>query len=489
MGVLIVIFGIAGFVWALVIVRRGGLLGVCLAELLAAACLGFHFCRFMVGSTPLTIDRILLVVLCGLYLVYRWKGWADPKPPGRADWALLALLLLLTLNTLAHDWQHGGCQPLSDLVLYFWQPAALYWIARQSMLGDDRLRQFRAVLAVFGLYLAATAIAERLELTALTFPGYIATEGVPGWKGRAQGPFLSPPTNGLYLGLALCVWMMYWPQAGRLGRTAILAAAGLVLVGLYLTLTRACWMGAAAGAWVVLVLAVPGRLRAGFVACSILLAAVAVPAASGRLMGFRRGPGETARGTEESARLRPVIAALEWSVFMHHPLFGCGYGNYGAVHLGYLRNTQSDLPLDVAKGYAHHNMFLAVLAETGATGFACYLAVFALWSASALRLWRDRSLPLERRQQGLLWLGYLTNLFALGLFHNANVDVNIALLTFLVAGVTQGAAAGTFGRVHGRPARAVQPVRGANDVARSPAESPLAAVGLVAGASDGDRVA
>lgn len=440
MDVLIVIFAAAGLVWALAFLQRGGLLGGCLAELLAAACFGYHFHRFMVGPVPMTVDRLLLAVLCGLYLVYRWKGWADPKPAGRADFALLVLLVVLTLNTLAHDWRYNRLQPVSDLVLCFWVPAAVYWIARQSRLSDTRLRMFRNVLAAFSLYLALTAIAEALELSALTFPGYITAGGYAGWQGRAKGPFLSPPTNGLYLGASLCVWMTYWAGAGRLGRAGVLAAFALVAAGLYLTLTRACWLGALLGVWVVLALALPARRRVGFVTVSVLAGAL-LAATGGRLIGFQRGPAETAHVTEQSARLRPVIAALEWTAFTRHPLFGCGYGNYEKVHLEYLRNTRSDLPLDVAKGISHHNMFLAVLSETGLTGLACYLAVFGLWAAGALRLWRDRALPLLRRQQGLLCLGYLANLLVVGVFHNANIDVHIALLTFLMAGVTQGAAA------------------------------------------------
>jgi len=413
-------------------------MGACLAELLVAACLGYHFYRFTLGPFPMTADRVLLVVLCGLYLVYRYKGWADPKPPDRADFALLVFLVVLTLNTLAHDWRYKDYQPLSGLLFYFWMPAAVYWIARQSPLTPARLRLFRVVLAVFSLYLALLALAEIAHASALIFPRYILTTKVADWGWRAQGPFLSPPTNGLYLGMALCVWMMFWPRAGRLARAGILAAMALVFCGVYLTLTRACWMGAALGVWVVVLLALPPRRRLALVTCSVLAGAVALPIAGGKLVGFKRGPHESARITALSAELRPTIAALEWDVFKDHALFGCGYGNYLKVNAEYVRSTQSDLPLDSAKGYSHHNMFLAILTETGVTGFACYLAVLGLWSYNAFRLWRRRDLPLEARQQGLVFLGYMANLAVLGLFHNANVDLCIALLTFLTAGVTQG---------------------------------------------------
>ncbi len=441
MELLIVIFAIAGLVWSLVLLRRGGLLGVCLAVLVVAACAGYHFLRFAAGPFPMTLDRLLLVVLCGLYAVYRLKGWADPKPLDRADAAVLVFVVLLTLNTLAHDWRYNDFQPLSDLVFYFWAPLTLYWIARQSALSPARVRWFHVALAVFSIYLALLAVAESAGASALIVPRYIVTQNRIDWGWRAQGPFMSPPTNGLYLGLALCAWMMLWPRAGRRTRIAILAAMGLVLLGVYLTLTRACWLGAVLGIWSILLLALPRQRRVAFVTCSVLAAAVALPLVGGKLIGFKRGKNLDANVTAKSAELRPIIAALEWDVFSAEPLFGCGYGNYLKVNKDFVRNTHSDLPLAVGKTYAHHNMFLAVLTETGVTGMACYLAMFGLWSLNAWRLWCDRSQPLEYRQQGLLWLGYVANLVALGLFHNANLDLNIALLTFLLAGLTQGTAA------------------------------------------------
>lgn len=437
MDVLIVIFGIAGLLWAVVLLRRGGLLAVCLAELLVAACLGYHFWE----SSPLTADRILLVALCGLYGVYRLKGWADPKPPDRADYAVLAFLVLLILNTFAHDWRYNNSQPVSDLIFYFVIPMTLYWIARQSSLSPVGIRRFHVVLALFSVYLALTALAEATGAKALIFPRYIVTAKGVDWGWRAQGPFMSPPTNGLYMGVALCAWMMLWPWASRRGRFLVVAAMGLVLLGVCLTLTRACWMGAILGMWGILLLVLPRRRRRVFVTCSVLLAAAAVPIAATKMVAFKRGKNLDAHVTAQSAELRPIIATLEWNVFANEPLFGCGYGNYLEVNKDYVYNTQSDRPLVLGKNYAHHNMFLAILTETGITGMVCYLAMLGLWTRNAFLLWRNRSLPLEYRQQGLLWLGYMANLAMLGLFHNANLDLNIALLTFLLAGVTQGALA------------------------------------------------
>ena len=460
MGVVLAIFGIAGLIWGLVLVRRGGLLSLCLAELLVAACLGYQFFHLAASPMPITADRVLMVALCGVYGIYRLMGWADPKPLDGADLATLLFVAVLTLNTFAHDWTYNQRQPLSDLVFYCYQPLVLYWVARQSALGERELRLFRAVLACLGLYLAFTALAEMHDVRSLIFPKYIVATSATEWLGRARGPFLSPPTNGLFLGTSLAVWTMYCAGANRLVRLPVLGGMGTILVGVYYTLTRACWMGSLLGVWVVLFFVLPRRWRLSFAACSLLLTAVALPLASRGLVAFKREKYLSAEETARSASLRPIIAAVEWRIFLDHPLFGCGYGNYPKVSKAYLRDPESELPLERARGFVHHNMFLAVLTDTGLTGLASYLAMLGWWSLHAWRLWSDSRLSMAARQHGLFWFAYLANFVTLGMFHNVNADLSIAQLTFLSAGIVQGSFAAARRSLAPRLVDAAVPARG-----------------------------
>ena len=106
-----VIAGIVGLVWGLVIYLRGGLLGGCLVVLLAGTCFGLPLLDIELGSVSLTVDRIAWLVLIVQYAIWRWKGWADPKPLGRAEWVLLGFIGLMLLSTFAADWRANGSPP------------------------------------------------------------------------------------------------------------------------------------------------------------------------------------------------------------------------------------------------------------------------------------------------------------------------------------------------------------------------------------------
>ncbi len=70
---------------------RGGLLGGCLAVLLAGTCFSVPFFKIELGPLPLTADRVLLVLLVGQYVFWRRWGLADPKPLGKPEIILLAV--------------------------------------------------------------------------------------------------------------------------------------------------------------------------------------------------------------------------------------------------------------------------------------------------------------------------------------------------------------------------------------------------------------
>ena len=86
-------------------------------------------------------------------------------------------------------------QPLSWLILYYLMPAAIYWIARQAKYTQRTMLTVFACLAVFGVYLAVTALAEYFQAWWLVFPKYIATtaaEADAEFVGRGRGPLLNP---------------------------------------------------------------------------------------------------------------------------------------------------------------------------------------------------------------------------------------------------------------------------------------------------------
>ena len=97
------IAALVALVWGTIFLVRGSLLGGCLAYLLATSCFGYDFAHFTWGPVPLSIDRLVLVVLLAAYVVQRGLGRTQRRPPERIDLLLAALLGVLAASTLWGD--------------------------------------------------------------------------------------------------------------------------------------------------------------------------------------------------------------------------------------------------------------------------------------------------------------------------------------------------------------------------------------------------
>ena len=164
-------FGLLALVWTAVAIRYGGFIVGCLLVIAAGSCLGHSFFHWSV----LTLDRALLVALCGLYVIYRHGGHMDPKPFSRIDGLLAVLLAVLLVSTFSHDWRLDHAQPASRFLFLYCMPATLYWLARQSPLSDRQIRGVLIGLSGFAIYLSLTAMAEVAQARALVLPRYIMT--------------------------------------------------------------------------------------------------------------------------------------------------------------------------------------------------------------------------------------------------------------------------------------------------------------------------
>ena len=95
MELLAAIAAVCLLVWTGVVLLRGGPLAGCLLFMAAATCLSADFFSFNAGAVRLTIDRVFWVVVMLLALIWRQRGWTDPKPLDAADKAALALVATL----------------------------------------------------------------------------------------------------------------------------------------------------------------------------------------------------------------------------------------------------------------------------------------------------------------------------------------------------------------------------------------------------------
>ncbi|MHB8902887.1 MAG: O-antigen ligase family protein, partial [Thermoguttaceae bacterium] len=351
----------AAALWAAVLFRRGGLAASCLFVLGTGVCLGPFFFHASVGPVQISLDRLLWLALMACYPLARVTGGSVARPLDRADVVLGGFYLVVVASVLAFDFRHADSRPVSQLLFYHVLPLGIYWVARHAIYTRRTVTGLLAGLAVFGIYLGLTAIAETHELGWLVFPRYIASSEYTEFFGRARGPLMNPAGAGILLGLCLAAAALLWLNAGRAGRALLGATCLLILVGVSCTMTRTAWLGAGLGLLGIAGVTMPRRWRLPAVAACVLAAGVVGATQGVSLLRFRRDKAQTAADTADSVKLRPILAVVALKMFAERPLTGCGFAHYPEAHEQYLHERPWGLPLEKAGPYIQHNVLLNYL--------------------------------------------------------------------------------------------------------------------------------
>ena len=321
-------------------------------------------------------------------------------------------------STLTHDWQANKFQPVAQVLFFFLMPVAMYWVVRQTPVTEQALEWLYLSLGLFGIYLALTSLAEVRQLWAFVFPRYIGSTEYVEFFGRGRGPLLNPAGSGILQGLCMLGMLMRWPRASRFGQLIILALSPLYAWGIYSTFTRSAWLGLALGLLVVLAFSLSRVWRTAVIGTLVIAALPVVALNWERLMSFKRDKELSAAEAAESAKLHPILAVVAWHMFLDRPLLGSGYGQYRTESLAYLSDRSTDLPLEKARPYVQHNVFLALLVDTGLIGMGLFVAMLVLWMRMAWHLWCNQEGTPAARQFGLLFLAFVGVWFPNAMFQD-----------------------------------------------------------------------
>ncbi len=172
------------------------------------------------------------------------------------------------------------------------------------------------------------------------------------------------------------------------------------LAGVYCTLTRVVWLAALAGLLLILVLVLPRRWGLYGVVLAVAAGSCFAVTRWDELNAFKRDQHVSVADMSQSARLRPVLAYIAWQMFQDRPLTGCGYRQYDQVADYYLTDRATELPLERARPFVQHNVFLALLTELGLVGLALFLIWLTALSAAAWQLWRSAALTWPAGRSG-----------------------------------------------------------------------------------------
>jgi hypothetical protein len=439
---LIVLLGIPALLaWCVVYLRFAGIVGCLLATLLAGTVVGHPFFHISV----ITVDRLLLGASVALFAGYEIRGWNQPRNWSLADFLFAFFIVALILTTVVVQSTGDRAGQYSKLIFFFLLPAVMYAVGSQAALTAKQLRLMFVTLAVFGMYLALTAVAEKLGWKWAVFPKYIADPTFAEFLGRGRGPLLNPAANGILLTLSLCCGLMplLWYRGIR--QLSVLATVPIYMIGIFCTMTRSVWLGCAVALVGICVAFVPTRWRFALAMAVLGCGSLAVLVDVKELLTFKRDQNVTVEQMSESASLRPILATVAWKMFQDRPLLGCGTGQYLATAKHYLFDRSTNLPLEKVRPYVQHNMFLAMLVENGLITLIPFCCLLVCWTQWSWQLWTSSQLAIEYRQLGLVSLGLLSAYIVNGIFHDVLIFPMINMYMFFVAGSVRNCA------VHLRP--------------------------------------
>ncbi|GAB6187972.1 O-antigen ligase family protein [Thermopirellula anaerolimosa] len=471
-------------VWGGLFAARVGPAWTAAGVIVTAIFFGYPFVHWDVSPIPVTIDRLLWVVMVvqmvwrlrpgnrsanssasrvedafrertgalglassddrrgqGVSLGESFPRWSVGRfhfhVPG-ADWVPYVWVGYLAFSAAVTAATGGDVQAaMSRWLFYYALPLGVYSALRTAQFNAKQVRGVLAACVVLGCYLTLIALFETTGARSWVFPRYIASPDYAEFFGRARGPLLNPIGNGVLLLLAWSAAWALWPDAAPRGRVVLIAAGCFLAIGLACTLTRSVWIAAGAAALWLLAGMVPARLRRRTAATFVALAIVSGVLLSGRVLELKRDRDLSASAAAESVRLRPILAAVAFRMAGDRPLFGFGLGQYDRAKLFYLSEREGPYPLERARPYTQHNVFLSLLVETGGVGLAGFLLMLALWFRDAWRTVFGGRAGHESRCAALLlgsvMIAYVVN----GMFHDMSIIPQVHLVLFAAAGFSR----------------------------------------------------
>ena len=355
------------------------------------------------ASVPLLPVVLVLAFLC-------WLGSSGKTHAAPQFLILPAFLVVMMISQVTNGWAGGAFQVLTRFgptVIAFFVLAACCTTPHRVILTMTVFALCSIVLALHGVEQAKTGI---------------GWTGVPlSDDGRIQyvGIFNDPNDLGLLFAAALPIAVFLGSRRGGLLRLFWLAGAALLFYGTYLTNSRGAMLA------VLVVAGVYVWHRRGIVTASMLgfVGLACMKLLSSRMQELDAG--------EESASGRVDAWYEGMQLFMSHPLFGVGAGNF---------TDYNELTA--------HNSFVLVLAETGFVGFMLWLAFvsYSFWMMLAILRYQpepaaDKELAKrwqDERAMALPLLLSLWGLFAAAFFLSRSYMIVLYLLIAVVTGYYVG---------------------------------------------------
>lgn len=455
---LAILFTMAFMLWMIPVMRSGRMLLLAMAVLVLGTVAGPSLFAIN-GPIQLSVDRLLFFAMMFLAAVgLRFRITQIPKI-SRLDILIVGIVGWFLVSAVTGGAAPAGSPPTARWLFYIAMPAGMYAIARCVRITHSDVRWLLGGATVLGVYLSVTAVMEVKGLHGFVFPRYIVDGSHWEFFGRGRGPLMNPAGNGILMAISLSAATLLLMTASR-GKQALYAAVVLCLLGgVYATLTRSAWLGGMASVGIIAFFYSQRWVRVFGLACILLLGGFAATGMKDQILNLKRDKDLSASDAQKSVQLRPLLAIVAWEMFKDKPLVGHGYGRYLAKHGPFLQTRGYKMPLEMARPYVQHNVFLAVLVDTGLIGFGLLMVWGISLFGTAWQLARERASSQNVRAIGLLTLGGMLAYIANGLFHDVMIIPMIHMFIFFLGGVSVTVA--QYGLANAHETRAEQAPSGA----------------------------
>lgn len=361
---------------------------------------------YMPALVGVPLLPVVLVLAFLAWIVSSAKTYTAPQLV-----ILPAFLLVLMVSQVANGWSGGALDELEK----FGPTVIAFFVLAACCTNPRRVTVTMTVFVLCSMLLALHGVEQ--ARTGVGWTGMVIGEG---HRIQYVGIFNDPNDLGLLFATAVPMAVFLASRSQLLSRLFWRAGTLLLIYGTYLTNSRGAMLA---------VLVVAGiyiwHRRGAFIAGSLgVIGLLCLRLLSSRMDDLDAG--------EESAAGRVDAWYSGMHMFMSHPLFGVGGGNF---------TEYNDLTA--------HNSFVLVLAETGFIGFVLWLAFvgYCFWMMLAMRRYKPAADMDPEQAKGwpqeqaiaLTLLLSLSGMFTAAFFLSRSYMIVLYLLAAVVTGHYIGA--------------------------------------------------
>lgn len=297
---------------------------------------------------------------------------------------ILCVYIIFSMIVAGTIYKEGHGLVLNTFLSAYLVPFSIFFLAKNILDNEQKIKKIFIFFSIIGFYLGITGIFEYFNIRQLVFPRYIMIRHVGIHWGQARGPFLQAAVNGTVLGMIFFITVYLIRQNyKKWAKSFLLISAILILTSLFLTYTRASWLGFILSSLLVSIFF--PQMRKVFLA-GILAVALIVTFTQSGLIEKERVEERVSAASSVYDRINLYGAA--WKMFLKKPVLGFGFNTFRDYSPKYL-HTIKGIPF---RGWEEHlslhDTLASILVELGLIGLGLFILIIFYILKISINLYR-----------------------------------------------------------------------------------------------------